>query len=212
VGTGLWIAGGNDNVVRYNHFYDNWRRGTMLFAVPDATVCGPPPVGSSSPVPGCDSKKFSTSYNDHFYGNTMGVSPSGAVQPNGTDFWWDNFPSNTGNCWYQNAPAPGKSITSSPSTLPDCSNGADPSMSMGTGDPGNESELTTCLGAVATGGYDSSTGCAWFTTPPKPGSARDAAWRRSQAALRTRIASDPSTRRQICRLYRTSKVKGCART
>ena len=33
---GLWIAGGNDNIVRNNHFYDNWRRGTMLFAVPDA--------------------------------------------------------------------------------------------------------------------------------------------------------------------------------
>ena len=53
VGTGLWIAGGNANVVRNNHFYDNWRRGAMLFAVPDALVCGPPPVGSSTPVPGC---------------------------------------------------------------------------------------------------------------------------------------------------------------
>src|SRR3954454_317116 len=37
VGTGLWFAGGNDNVLRNNHFYDNWRRGMMLFAVPDAT-------------------------------------------------------------------------------------------------------------------------------------------------------------------------------
>ena len=36
-----------------NHFYDNWRRGAMLFAVPDALVCGPPPMGSSTPVPGC---------------------------------------------------------------------------------------------------------------------------------------------------------------
>jgi hypothetical protein len=27
VGTGLWIAGGNDDVVRNNRFYDNWRRG-----------------------------------------------------------------------------------------------------------------------------------------------------------------------------------------
>ncbi len=36
------------NVVKNNHFYDNWRRGTMLFAVPDATVCGPPPVGSDA--------------------------------------------------------------------------------------------------------------------------------------------------------------------
>ena len=41
IGVGLWIAGGNDNVVRYNHFWDNWRRATMTFAVPDQLVCGP---------------------------------------------------------------------------------------------------------------------------------------------------------------------------
>ena len=41
VGTGMWIAGGNDNVVRNNYFYDNWRRGVMLFAVPDQVICGP---------------------------------------------------------------------------------------------------------------------------------------------------------------------------
>ena len=41
VGTGMWWAGGNANIVRNNHFYDNWRRGTMLFAVPDQLVCGP---------------------------------------------------------------------------------------------------------------------------------------------------------------------------
>ena len=40
VGTGLWIAGGNRHQVRNNHFYDNWRRGTMLFSVPDQLVCG----------------------------------------------------------------------------------------------------------------------------------------------------------------------------
>ena len=113
VGTGLWIAGGNDNVVRNNHFYDNWRRGTMLFAVPDATICGPPPVGSDSPVPGCEPGKFSTSYRDSFYGNVMGAAPDGTSKPNGVDFWWDNFPTNTGNCWYQNS-APGSAITSSP--------------------------------------------------------------------------------------------------
>ena len=49
VGTGLWIAGGNDNIVRNNRFWDNWRRGTMLFAVPDATVCNDPSIQ----VPGC---------------------------------------------------------------------------------------------------------------------------------------------------------------
>ena len=40
VGTGLWIAGGNNNTLRNNYFYDNWRRGVMLFTVPDAFVCG----------------------------------------------------------------------------------------------------------------------------------------------------------------------------
>ena len=106
VGTGLWIAGGNDNVLRRNHFYDNYRRGVMLFAVPDATVCGPV-VGSTTPVPGCDPAKISTSYNNSFTANVMGVAPDGAVQPNGTDFWWDAFPGNTGNCWWGNIAAPG---------------------------------------------------------------------------------------------------------
>src|SRR5204862_4131820 len=112
VGTGFWIAGGNDNVVRYNHFYDNWRRGAMLFAVPDATVCGPPPVGSSVPVPGCDPTKFSTSYDNSIKGNTFGLSPSGKALPNGKDLWWDSFPGNTGNCFFDNKAAPGKTVTS----------------------------------------------------------------------------------------------------
>ena len=80
VGTGLWIAGGNSNVVRFNHFYDNWRRGTMLFAAPDATICGP---AIGTPVTGCDPSKVSTSYDNRFYGNVMGVAPDGKVMPNG---------------------------------------------------------------------------------------------------------------------------------
>src|SRR5947208_465423 len=86
VGTGLWIAGGNDNLVRRNHFYDNYRRGVMLFAAPDATICGPPPVGSKSPVPGCDPSKVSTSYRNSFTANLMGTTPGGETRPNGTDF------------------------------------------------------------------------------------------------------------------------------
>jgi hypothetical protein len=212
VGTGFWIAGGNDDVIRYNHFYDNWRRGTMLFAVPDSTVCGPPPVGSTTRVPGCDPSKFSTSYNDHFYGNTMGVSPTGAVEPNGTDFWWDNYPSNTGNCWWGNVPAPGKTITSSPSNLPNCSNGTDPGSSMGTGSSANESELLSCFAAISgAGSWDSSSPCPWFVTPPKPGAAADA-WRRSQNAAFARMAADPRVHREICRLYRASNTNACAGT
>ena len=171
VGTGLWLAGGNNNVVRHNRFYDNWRRGVMLFAVPDATVCGPPPVGSATPVPGCDPAGVSTSYGNRFHGNTMGVSPKGAAQPNGTDFWWDNFAGNTGNCWWDNTAAPGQSVTTSPLLLPDCSGGTDPSLSVGTGDVGNEAELAACLAGYTTDGYPdgNSTICSWTITPEKPG-------------------------------------------
>ena len=49
VGTGMWIAGGNDNIIRNNWFFDNWRRGTMLFAVPNALICAPP----TPSIPGC---------------------------------------------------------------------------------------------------------------------------------------------------------------
>ena len=172
VGTGLWLAGGNANIVRRNHFYDNWRRGTMLFAVPDATVCGPPPIGSSTPVPGCDATKVSTSFGNRFYGNTMGVSPKGAVKPNGVDFWWDSFPGNTGNCWWDNKAAPGKAVASAPASLPDCQGGTNPSSSIGTSDPVNEAELVACLAGFTASGYPAGnpTTCSWTATPTKPGS------------------------------------------
>ena len=64
VGTGMWIAGGNNNTIRNNRFWDNWRRGTMLFAVPDAFVCGDP----GDQVAGCDPTTpgaSATSYRNH---------------------------------------------------------------------------------------------------------------------------------------------------
>jgi hypothetical protein len=176
VGTGLWIAGGNDNVLRGNHFFDNYRRGVMLFSAPDATVCGPV-VGSSTPVPGCDPAKVSTSYNNHFTANVMGVKPNGAVALNGTDFWWDDYPGNTGNCWWGNIPAPGHSITTSPLILPDCSNGTDPSLSIGTGYAPNEAELVGCLAGFTLFSYPNGndTICDWTKTPAKPGGSAMAA-------------------------------------
>ncbi len=167
VGTGLWIAGGNNNTVRNNHFFDNWRRGIMLFAVPDAVVCGP---GSDNSQAGCDPSQLSTSHRNQFHHNTMGVSPKGAVKPNGVDFWWDSFVGNEENCWYANRAAPGKSIESSPPSLPDCDNGRDPGSSMGTGTaPQNEAELVQCLAGFSAAGYDPNA-CPWFRTPPRPGS------------------------------------------
>ncbi|HEU4977867.1 MAG TPA: right-handed parallel beta-helix repeat-containing protein [Solirubrobacteraceae bacterium] len=169
VGTGLWIAGGNSNVLRYNRFYDNWRRGTMLFAVPDATVCSPV-IGT--PVTGCDPTKLSTSYGNLFYGNVLGVAPDGKAMPNGTDFWWDAFPTNSGNCWWGNSTAPGTPVTSSPSPLPNCDNGNAPEKSVGTGAPANEAELAGCLIGIEAGqGYNPAL-CNWFVTPAKPGSSK----------------------------------------
>jgi hypothetical protein len=187
VGTGLWIAGGNDNVLRRNRFFDNYRRGVMLFAAPDATVCGPV-IGSTTPVPGCDPAKVSTSYNNSFTANLMGVAPNGAVKPNGTDFWWDDYPGNTGNCWWANVPAPGHSITSSPLILPDCSNGTNPSLSIGIGYAPNEAELVGCLVGFSTDGYPNgnSTLCDWTKTPSKPGGSAMAADGSSIARARQR--------------------------
>jgi hypothetical protein len=173
VGTGLWIAGGNANEVRDNKFYDNWRRGMMLFAVPDALVCGPPPVGSSTPVPGCNVLGLSTSYDNRVHHNQMGVSPGGEVKPNGLDFWWDSFPLNTGNCWWANTAAPGKKVTSSPGSLPGCLGGTAPATSIGTGNVLNEAELVACFAGFTVSGFPrgNDTLCSWAVTPTQPGSA-----------------------------------------
>jgi hypothetical protein len=165
VGTGLWIAGGNNNDVRNNRFFNNWRRGVMLFSVPDAFVCGPAAGGNEQA--GCDDSKISTSYRNLFHHNIMGVSPKGKRFVNGVDFWWDSFVGNTDNCWYANIPPKGDQIVTDPPSLPDCNNGKNPSTSMGTGAPDNEQELLGCFAAFTANGYDP-TACPWFEKPPKP--------------------------------------------
>ena len=160
VGTGMWIAGGNWHQVRNNRFWDNWRRGTMLFAVPDSLICGP---DSGNHQAGCKSGEFSTSHYNAFHDNIMGTRPDGTADPNGTDFWWDQFAGNRGNCWFRNyAPKP---ITTDPSPLPDCDDGKDPGSSVGTGNVKNQSELSGCLAAYE---FDQNGACPWFNTPPEP--------------------------------------------
>jgi len=170
VGTGGWWAGGNYNVMAHNRFWDNWRRGLMVFAVPDATVCGPPPIGSSTPVPGCDPLGFTTSFGNRVHHNVMGVDRAGRVKPNGLDFWWDSFLGNTGNCWWDNTAAPGKEVTSKPGRLPGCANGTNPALSFGTTNLANESELAACLVGFTVSGYPDGedTICTWTVTPKKP--------------------------------------------
>lgn len=201
VGTGLWLAGGNANIVRNNRFYDNWRRGTMLFAVPDATVCGPPPVGSSTPVPGCSVAGLTTSFDNKQYNNTMGVDKNGKYKPNGVDFWWDAFPTNTGNCWWGNKAYPGKKVTTSPISipllqkdgLPDCNDGQGSGMLLNLGNIGllNEVELVACLAGFTVAGYpagDPNT-CTWTVTPSKPGASASST---SSARAATAATASPS--------------------
>ncbi len=198
VGSGMWIAGGNDNVVRFNRFYDNWRRGAMLFAVPDATVCAPL-IGT--PVTGCSPEKLSTSYRNRFYGNIMGVAPDGAVQPNGQDFWWDAFVGDTGNCWYDNTAAPGARIVSAPASLPACDGGRNPGQSLGLGDLGNEAELASCFGAVFNGDYNADL-CPWFVTPPRPGSGVSRAGAQRGLVAHHATTVGPTVQAADCRAWR----------
>jgi hypothetical protein len=172
VGTGMWIAGGNANVIRNNRFWDNWRRGAMLFSVPDIFVC---PPGTPNQIANCDPTASvpATSFRNQFYDNAMGQDPKGQAMPNGVDFWWDqggitvNPGLNTANCWFRNTGSNGTaaSVTglpspnaAAPNNLPsDCAN----SPSVGSQD-GQVAELLACSSEPA----DPS--CPWFTTPPKP--------------------------------------------
>jgi hypothetical protein len=176
VGNGAWIAGGNANVFRNNRFYDNWRRGVMLFAVPDAFVCDDPDnqVAGCDPTPGTTPANSATSYRNKFFDNQMGQAPDGSPSPNGVDFWWDQggiivdtTPGYTsGNCWYGNTGSNGTaaSVTGLPSpssAAPDnlpssCENSPLPGAQHG-----QVGELLNCASLGAPG-------CPWFTTPPKP--------------------------------------------
>jgi hypothetical protein len=173
VGTGGFIAGGNRDIVRNNWVWNNWRDGFRLLHVPAAF--------RNQPEKGID-----TSFDNHFTGNHMGVTPGGRRAPNGQDFWWDE--QGKGNCWGGNVAAPGRKITSDPPssagggslpkppvsiggvvpiavlTLPSC---PDPSP---VSRPGKSSKLA---GEAACVTWDPDTNpnppmCTWFTTPARP--------------------------------------------
>jgi hypothetical protein len=114
--------------------------------------------------------------------------------PNGVDFWWDEFPSNSGNCWFPNTGTDGTnaSITSDPppppvpgSTVPgflpeDCGSPAN----VGLGDAAKEAMLFDC----AFNGNDGV--CEWYQPPEKPG---------SEAARRQQAHNDAVSRSLIGR-------------
>jgi len=172
VGTAAWIAGGNNNTFRNNRIWDNWRRGVMLFAVPDAFVCGDSPTAGGNQQHGCDPAEVHTSFRNEFHHNVMGVAPGGAADPNGTDWWWDQFVGNTENCWYDNTGPDGtrSSLTADPPLNPAAGTSVpgflpeDCPTSVGTGGD-NDAELLSCLANFDEG---APTPCDWFTTPTEP--------------------------------------------
>lgn len=150
VGTGMWIVGGNDNLVKKNWIYDNWRNGATLITVPDALS-----NNFDKPPEPTEDYKLSTSHRNRFEENMLGVAPGGQRLPNGTDYWWDEL--GQGNCFKQDS-----SFTSDPSPAPGCAD----FPNHGLGDPVKEAQLAACAFTVERRPGDP--GCDWWRTPPRP--------------------------------------------
>jgi hypothetical protein len=160
-GTGILTTGGNENKIIGNRIWDNWRRGTMLIAVPNqvSELDGGSGIGQTGGVE-------STSFNNLYQRNIMGIAPDGTKMPNGVDFWWDQHPGNTGNRWCGNTGIDGKVTMDPPAPLmPGCDG-----PSVGTGNPVKDAELYSCGGPQALN--LPSVNCNWFQKPPKPGSGK----------------------------------------
>ena len=206
LGTGVLIAGGNDDIVRGNRIYNNWSRGAMLLAVPDAISC-PPGTQTCTPT-----NPSSTSYDNRFYENKLGRAPNGDLKPNGVDFWWDEFPSDTGNCWYGNVGPDGTNASwtgdparfatagmSVPRYLPE-----DCGTSTGTGNPAKEAMLVYCAEAAI-----GDTACDWYAKPPRPGTQAAARYQRWQAQRSRRLLVSERLTAPACELV--ASTVSCAR-
>ncbi len=127
IGTGIIWPGMNSGKVYDNWIFDNWRHGTLLAAVPDE-VAGTPEGNVDPERPLHQHAASSTSCGNQYYEQQDGPGPAGLPAgrrrstssaterqpqdakslPNGVDFWWDEFPGNDGNCWFDNTGPDGK--------------------------------------------------------------------------------------------------------
>ncbi len=219
VGVGILWPGMNSGRVHDNWIFDNWRRGTMLLAIPDAIV-QPDPDGQVNPGIACPTApSLTTSCNNQYFDNHMGQVPPGFTEqawagmrfgaphgkldggplPNGVDFYWDEFAGNVGNCWFDNTGSDGTaaSITgpgpgSPPDLLPsDCAN------SMGNGDAAKEAVLLDCSMWERGQTAADRPACDWFTNPAEPGSpAAKRANRKAERRLERFLKTAEATRIQ----------------
>ena len=151
VGTGIGMFGANENIVRDNWIYDNWRDGVKLLWVPAA-------------FRGADASKVDTSFGNIYRNNKMGVRPDGTRDPNGNDFWWDE--EGARNCWSGNTgPGGAKPSSNVLLDLPGC-----PGSDIYS--PGNAaktaSQATCATWDPQSDTMDDPPGCDWFTVPPEP--------------------------------------------
>lgn len=154
VGTGLLLAGGDENTVAGNFIYDNWRYGVAQYWVPARLRGEPDPA-----------RQRDNSHGNRYVGNLMGVTPAGALAPNGTDFWWDE--QGDRNCW-QNNPATWGAPRTDPAALPDCAHPSAAGPYAWQGNPAKTGVVTACAAYVP--GRTPPTGCPWLTPPTRPGS------------------------------------------
>ena len=200
IGTGVIYPGMNDARVHDNWIFDNWRDGTMLFAVPDSLTNGGGAEGDIFPgvsCPGAPTNGFSTSCGNQFFRNRVGRAPSGfrfpdaidmfgnvhandnakPKKPNGNDFWWSEL----------FAPTPGTAGSTTRATTeprppspalarPGACRGDPPQVlpsNCATSVGNNDSAKLVYLVDCGNGPDDDTgpTDCDWWTLPPKPGTA-----------------------------------------
>jgi hypothetical protein len=154
VGTGMLLAGGDENTYASNFIYDNWRYGVAQHWIPASRR------GEYDPA-----KQRDTSHGNRYVGNLMGVTPSGKTAPNGVDFWWDE--QGDRNCWQSNASSWGTPRTD-PATLPTCDRPAPPGPYAQQGNPAKTAIVAACAAYDADGREPP--GCTWLDRPPRPAS------------------------------------------
>jgi hypothetical protein len=158
VGTGILIAAGNRNFIENNSIYDNWRAGAMLFWVPGAIREEYTPDA-----------QYDTSNGNWYKNNRMGFHPSGAIQPNGVDFSWDE--QGIGNCWEGNVSSTG-AVTNDSEVIqpPTCASG-------GSISPIGNIKKTALNAPCAEYDRDDNPnppGCTWFDDPVRPAARQEA--------------------------------------
>jgi hypothetical protein len=191
IGTGLLLAGTNNDIVENNYFFDNWRIGQALLFVP-ATL-----RGQDDP-----SRQADTSNNNVVQNNCMGARPAvldpeqvdfsqcqGVEDRNGVghDFWWDEQEGTDckevdqdpgpcvdaadfkGNCWSANLGFNGATPGSDPVVLPTC-----PGIDAPRGPNAAKSAfLVPCTTWDPQTNTDPEgcemAGSSWFDVPPDPG-------------------------------------------